>query len=82
MTCCAAAPRPGAPLCFAGTGFAGQDLRGDREADGARLGGTESFAGAERRVRSDGVLIMDEPQRGSVANFAGTKAIYAGTGWW
>jgi len=25
---------------------------------------------------------MDEPQRGSVANFAGTKAIYAGTGWW
>ena len=33
-------------------------------------------------VRSDGVLIMDEPQRGSVADFAGTRAIYAGTGWW
>jgi hypothetical protein len=35
-----------------------------------------------RLVRSDGVLIMDEPRRGSVANFAGTKAMYAGTGWW
>jgi hypothetical protein len=33
-------------------------------------------------VRSDGVLIMDEPQRGSVADFAGVRAIYAGTGWW
>ena len=33
-------------------------------------------------VRSDGVLIMDEPRRGSVADFAGTRAIYAGTGWW
>ncbi len=33
-------------------------------------------------VRPDGVLIMDEPQRGSVANFAGTKAVFAGTGWW
>jgi hypothetical protein len=36
----------------------------------------------QRLLRSDGVLIMDEPQRGSVAAFAGTKAIYAGTGWW
>jgi hypothetical protein len=36
----------------------------------------------QRLLRSDGVLIMDEPQKGSVANFAGTKAIYAGTGWW
>jgi len=36
----------------------------------------------QRLLRSDGVLIMDEPQRGSVANFAGTKAIYAETGWW
>jgi hypothetical protein len=35
-----------------------------------------------RLVRPDGVLIMDEPRRGSVANFAGVKAIYAGTGWW
>ena len=33
-------------------------------------------------VRSDGVLIMDEPQRGSVADFAGVRAIYAGAGWW
>jgi hypothetical protein len=33
-------------------------------------------------VRSEGVLIMDEPQRGSVADFAGVRAIYAGTGWW
>jgi hypothetical protein len=37
---------------------------------------------SQRLLRSDGVLIMDEPQRGSVANFAGTKAIYAGAGWW
>jgi hypothetical protein len=36
----------------------------------------------QRLLRSDGVLIMDEPQKGSVANFAGTKAIYAGAGWW
>ncbi|HEX6563426.1 MAG TPA: hypothetical protein VF020_04030 [Chthoniobacterales bacterium] len=36
----------------------------------------------QRLLRSDGVLIMDEPQRGSVANFGGTKAIYAGAGWW
>ena len=35
-----------------------------------------------RLVQSDGVLIMDEPRRGSVADFAGVKAIYAGTGWW
>ena len=33
-------------------------------------------------VGSDGVLIMDEPQKGSVSEFAGVKAIYAGTGWW
>ena len=33
-------------------------------------------------VRSEGVLTMDEPRRGSVANFAGVRAIYAGTGWW
>lgn len=36
----------------------------------------------QRRLRSDGVLIMEEPQRGAVAEFAGVKAIYAGTGWW
>jgi hypothetical protein len=36
----------------------------------------------EHLLRSDGVLIMEEPRRGSVAEFAGVKAIYAGTGWW
>jgi hypothetical protein len=36
----------------------------------------------QRLVRSDGVLVMDSPRRGSVANFAGVSAIYAGTGWW
>jgi hypothetical protein len=33
-------------------------------------------------VRSDGVLVMDPPRRGSVGGFAGVRAIYAGTGWW
>ena len=36
----------------------------------------------ERLVRPDGVLILDTPPRGSVAEFAGVKAIYAETGWW
>ena len=36
----------------------------------------------QRLVRPDGVLIMTDPQRGSVADFAGVRAIYAGTGWW
>jgi hypothetical protein len=36
----------------------------------------------QRLVRPDGVLIIDTPQRGSVAEFAGVKAIYAETGWW
>jgi hypothetical protein len=36
----------------------------------------------QRLLGTDGVLIMDEPQRGSVAAFAGVKAIYAGAGWW
>jgi hypothetical protein len=36
----------------------------------------------QRLVRPDGVLIMTDPQRGSVADFAGVKAIYAGSGWW
>jgi hypothetical protein len=35
-----------------------------------------------RLATPDGVLIMDNPRRGAVANFAGTKAVYAGTGWW
>ena len=33
-------------------------------------------------VTPDGVLTMDPPRNGSVAKFAGVKAIYAGTGWW
>jgi hypothetical protein len=33
-------------------------------------------------VRSDGVLVMDPPRRGSVGGFAGVRAIYAGAGWW
>ena len=33
-------------------------------------------------VRRDGVLIIDTPSRGAVAEFAGVKAIYAETGWW
>jgi len=33
-------------------------------------------------VRSDGVLVMDPPRRGSLGDFAGVRAIYAGTGWW
>ena len=36
----------------------------------------------QRLIRSDGVLIIDTPRRGSVAEFAGVKAIYAETGWW
>jgi hypothetical protein len=36
----------------------------------------------QRLIRPDGVLIMTDPQRGSVADFARVKAIYAGTGWW
>jgi hypothetical protein len=36
----------------------------------------------KRLVRSDGVLTMENPHGGSVAEFAGLKAIYAGTGWW
>jgi hypothetical protein len=33
-------------------------------------------------VRNSGVLVMDTPNRGSVGEFAGIRAIYAGTGWW
>jgi hypothetical protein len=36
----------------------------------------------QRLVSRDGVLIIDTPPRGSVAEFAGAKAIYAETGWW
>jgi hypothetical protein len=41
------------------------------------------FDARTRQLASpDGVLIMDQPRNGSVANFAGVRAIYAGTGWW
>jgi hypothetical protein len=36
----------------------------------------------QRLVSSDGVLIIDTPPLGRVAEFAGVKAIYAETGWW
>ena len=36
----------------------------------------------QRLLKPEGVLIIDTPSRGYVAEFAGTKAIYAGTGWW
>jgi hypothetical protein len=39
-------------------------------------------ARTQRLVSKTGVLVMDTPGRGSVAQFAGIKAIYAGTGWW
>ena len=39
-------------------------------------------ARTQRLVQPDGVLIIDTPSRGSVADFAGVKAIYAETGWW
>ena len=36
----------------------------------------------QRLVSPDGVLIIDTPPLGRVAEFAGLKAIYAETGWW
>jgi hypothetical protein len=36
----------------------------------------------EQLASPDGVLVIDVPQRGSVARFAGIQAIYAGTGFW
>ena len=36
----------------------------------------------QQLVRNSGVLVMDTPNRGSVGEFAGIRAIYAGTGWW
>jgi hypothetical protein len=35
-----------------------------------------------RLLRPIGVLAADTPSRGAVGEFAGVKAIYAGTGWW
>jgi hypothetical protein len=39
-------------------------------------------ARTERLVKSIGVLIIDTPNLGQVANFTGVRAVYAGTGWW
>ena len=35
-----------------------------------------------RLVSPEGVLVIDTPPRGAVANFGGVQAVYAGTGWW
>jgi hypothetical protein len=32
-------------------------------------------------VSPEGVLVIDTPPRGAVANFGGVQAVYAGTGW-
>jgi hypothetical protein len=33
-------------------------------------------------VSPEGVLVIDTPPRGTIANFGGVRAVYAGTGWW
>jgi hypothetical protein len=35
-----------------------------------------------RLVSPEGVLVIDTPPRGTIANFGGVHAVYAGTGWW
>src|SRR6516162_4092811 len=35
-----------------------------------------------RLVSPEGVLVIDTPARGTIANFGGVRAVYAGTGWW
>jgi hypothetical protein len=35
-----------------------------------------------RLVSPGGVLVIDTPPRGTIANFGGVQAVYAGTGWW
>jgi hypothetical protein len=35
-----------------------------------------------RLVSPEGVLVIDTPPRGTIANFGGVQAVYAGTGWW
>jgi len=35
-----------------------------------------------RLVSPEGVLVIDTPPRGTIANFDGVHAVYAGTGWW
>ena len=39
-------------------------------------------ARTERLVKPIGVLVIDTPNPGKVAEFAGVSAIYGGTGWW
>lgn len=39
-------------------------------------------ARTERLVKRIGVLIIDTPNLGQVASFAGVRAVYAETGWW
>jgi hypothetical protein len=39
-------------------------------------------SGTGRLVSPEGVLVIDTPPRGTVANFGGVRAVYAGTGWW
>ena len=36
----------------------------------------------DRLVSPEGVLVIDTPPRGIIANFGGVQAVYAGTGWW
>jgi hypothetical protein len=35
-----------------------------------------------RLVTSEGVLVIDTPPRGRIAEFGGVQAVYADTGWW
>jgi hypothetical protein len=35
-----------------------------------------------RLVAPEGVLVIDTPARGIIANFGGVQAVYADTGWW
>jgi hypothetical protein len=37
---------------------------------------------SERLASPDGVLVIDTPSRGSIGQFGGFRAVYAGTGWW
>jgi len=36
----------------------------------------------DRLASPEGVLVIDTPPRGTIANFGGVRAIYAGAGWW
>jgi len=40
----------------------------------------DSLAG--RLVSPEGVLVVGTPSPGTIGNFGGVRAIYAGTGWW